>query len=99
MRRTQNFTPTPVDRKDSKSPVSYDPGDYYCCSPPLDTTSFENGHPTTEELLCSPVSEEKSVTAMQRAFRIQFHSAGWFHTTTFRIDICREIGAGKDKQG
>jgi hypothetical protein len=29
--------------------------------PPLDATSFENGYPTTEELVCSAVSEEKRV--------------------------------------
>jgi hypothetical protein len=29
-----------------------------CCAPPLYATSFENGHPTTEELVCSAVSEE-----------------------------------------
>jgi hypothetical protein len=27
--------------------------------PPLDATSFENGYPTTEELVCSAISEER----------------------------------------
>jgi hypothetical protein len=39
--------------------VSNDPGDFCSCAPPLDATSFENGYPTTEELVCSAVSEER----------------------------------------
>jgi hypothetical protein len=49
-KKTQNF-------------VSKDPGDCCCCTPVLEATSFENGYPTTEELVCSAVSEER-VTAV-----------------------------------
>jgi hypothetical protein len=56
-------------QKNFQSFVSNDQGDC-CCTPPLDATSFENGYPTTEELVCPAVSEE-SVTAVQRAFRTQ----------------------------
>jgi hypothetical protein len=59
MRRAYNFTPTPVDRRTLKSSVSNDPGDCCCCASPLDATSLENGYPTTEELVCSAVSEER----------------------------------------
>jgi hypothetical protein len=34
------------------------PGDYCCCAPPLDVTTFENGYPTAKQLMCSAVSEE-----------------------------------------
>jgi hypothetical protein len=44
--------------KNTRSFVSNDPGDCCCCAPPLVATSFENGYPTTEELVCSAVSEE-----------------------------------------
>jgi hypothetical protein len=43
----------------TQSFVSNDTGDCCCCAPPLDATSFENGYPTTEELVCSAVSEER----------------------------------------
>jgi hypothetical protein len=42
-------------------------------APSLDATSFENGYPTTEELMCSAVSEERVCNSCQRAFRTQFH--------------------------
>jgi hypothetical protein len=45
--------------KHSKRFVSNDPGDSYCCALPLAATSFENGYPTTEELVCCAVSEER----------------------------------------
>jgi hypothetical protein len=41
----------------TQSFVSNDPGDCCCCAPPLDASSFENGCPTTEELVCSAVSD------------------------------------------
>jgi hypothetical protein len=44
--------------KNTQSFVSNDTGDCYC-APPLDATSFGNGYPTTEELVCSAVSEER----------------------------------------
>jgi hypothetical protein len=44
-------------KKNTQSFVPNDPGDC-CCEPPLDATSFENGYPITEELVCSAVSEE-----------------------------------------
>jgi hypothetical protein len=49
---------------------------------PLDATSFENGYPTTEELLYSAAKKE-SVTAVQRAFCTQIHLTGWF-----RMKLC-----------
>jgi hypothetical protein len=39
--------------------VSVYPGDDCCCAPSLDATSFENGYPTTEELVCFEVNEER----------------------------------------
>jgi hypothetical protein len=45
--------------ENTQSFVSYYPGDCCCCAPPLDATSFENGYATTEELVCSAVSEER----------------------------------------
>jgi hypothetical protein len=44
----------------------------------LDAIGFENGYPTKEGLACSTISDEKSVTAVQRAFHTQFNSAGRF---------------------
>jgi hypothetical protein len=46
---TQNFIPTPVDRKTRET----------CCAPPLYATSFEKSYTTTEELVCCAVSEER----------------------------------------
>jgi hypothetical protein len=47
-------------QKNSKSFVSNDPDDCYLyySMPLLDATSFKNGYPTTEELVCSAVSKE-----------------------------------------
>jgi hypothetical protein len=44
-------------QKNTQTFVSNGPGD--CCAPPLDVTSFQNGYPTTKELVCSAVSEER----------------------------------------
>jgi hypothetical protein len=43
----------------SQSFVSNDKGVCCCCAPPLDASSFEKGYSTTEELVCSAVSEER----------------------------------------
>jgi hypothetical protein len=47
----------PIDRK-TLSLVSNDPGDC-CCASSLDATTFEDGYPTTEELMCSAVSGQR----------------------------------------
>jgi hypothetical protein len=81
-------------QKNSHSFVSNDSGDC-CCDPPLDVTSFENYYSTTEELVCSAFSEE-SVTAVQRAFRTQFHMEppspvsihAWYKTFNQEGRIC-----------
>jgi hypothetical protein len=49
------------------------------CSPKLDATSFDNGYSKTEELVCSAINEERVCNSSARAFRTQFHSAGWFN--------------------
>jgi hypothetical protein len=36
------------------------PENYCCCASPLGATCFENGYPTTDELVCSAVSEENA---------------------------------------
>jgi hypothetical protein len=46
-------------QKNIQSFVSNDTGDCCCCAPQLDATSFENGYTTTEELVCSAVSEDR----------------------------------------
>lgn len=53
--RTQNFIPTPIDRETLKVLFKMT---RFCCAPSLANTAFENGFPTTEELVCSAVSEE-----------------------------------------
>jgi hypothetical protein len=59
--------------ENTQSFVSNDPGDCCCCAPPLDATSFENGYPTAEELCVVQLAKKESVTAVQHAFRTQFH--------------------------
>jgi hypothetical protein len=44
-------------QKNTRSFVSNDPGDCCCWAPAPDATSFENGYPTTEKLVCSAVRE------------------------------------------
>jgi hypothetical protein len=46
-------------QKNSQPFVSNDPGDYCCFALRLKATSFENGNPITEELVCSAVSKER----------------------------------------
>jgi hypothetical protein len=44
--------------------VLNDLGDCCCCASPLDAISFKNGYSTTEELVCSAVTEMESVAAV-----------------------------------
>jgi hypothetical protein len=41
---------------------------------PLHATGFENGYATREELVCSAMAKKEFATAVQRAFRTQFHT-------------------------
>jgi hypothetical protein len=46
-------------QKNYQSSALNDLDECCCCAPLLDVTSFLNGYPTTEELLCSAVGEER----------------------------------------
>jgi hypothetical protein len=58
IQKTKNFTPTPVDIK-TRIVLFQMTRVIVVVARPLDATSFENGYPTTEELVCSAVSEER----------------------------------------
>jgi len=55
--------------------VSNDPRDCYCCTPPLDATSFENGYLHNRgHFWCVPWLEKKaSVTGVPNALCTQFY--------------------------
>jgi hypothetical protein len=58
-----------IDRK-TLSLVSNDPGDC-CCASSLDATTFEDGYPTTEELMCSAVSGQRCIS--QESTQLSIH--------------------------
>jgi hypothetical protein len=79
--------------KNSQSFLSYHSGVCCCWAPLLDATSLQNAYPTTDELVCSAVSEE-GVCDSCATF---LSPITWHGTTQPSINVCQIQGIHSQK--